>query len=112
MQKTTACRWFIFFLAATAVLVIQGSPLIGGVNTRMCFDNDNLLHMAQVYGRTISSTLNADTGKIIEQLSYGEPGDLVAFPAFRRNNVLYRPCIFSDCVHKISRRAFSTANGK
>ena len=40
----------------------------------------HLLHMAQVYGRTISSTLNADTGKIIEQLSYGEPGDLVAFP--------------------------------
>mmetsp|Transcript_25532 Transcript_25532/g.55800 ORF Transcript_25532/g.55800 Transcript_25532/m.55800 type:complete len:592 (-) Transcript_25532:70-1845(-) len=57
---------------------IQGAPLVGGTNG-MNFDEDNLLTVAQVYGRTISK-LNVDSGEIVEQLSYGEPGDLVVFP--------------------------------
>eukprot|EP01083_Nonionella_stella_P052467 139175_1 len=87
-------RWLtIIFLVAMSAhkanadtnILIQGSPLIGGVNG-MYFDSDNLLHVAQVYGRTIS-TLDADNGHIIEQLSYNgeEPTrsaseNLVAFP--------------------------------
>jgi len=69
---------------ADTTILIQGSALIGGVNG-MYFDSDNLLHVAQVYGRTIS-ILDVDTGKIVEQLSYnGEESldsdsNLVAFP--------------------------------
>ena len=37
-------------LAADPEILIQGAPLIGGCNG-MYFDEDNHLHVAQVYGR-------------------------------------------------------------
>lgn len=64
---------------ANASILFQGSPLVGGVNG-MFFDRDNFLHVAQVYGRAIS-TLDPTTGEIVGKIRFDEPGgDLVAFP--------------------------------
>jgi sugar lactone lactonase YvrE len=49
---------------------IRGAPLVGG-SQGLFFDNDNNLIVAQVYGRTIT-TLNAETGAILEQLGFEE----------------------------------------
>jgi len=45
----------------------------------MYFDNENYLHVAQVYGRTISK-INVDSGEIVEKFSYSEPNNRVMFP--------------------------------
>ena len=71
-------------LTASAVddanILFEGSPLAGGVNGMYFDQEDNLLRVAQVYGRAIS-TLNPATGEIVNQLHFDEPsGDLVAFP--------------------------------
>jgi len=59
-------------------ILVQGAPLIGGSNG-MYFDSENYLHVAQVYGRTISK-INVDSGEIIEKFSYSEPNNHVMFP--------------------------------
>jgi sugar lactone lactonase YvrE len=59
----------------TEHVFIQGGPLVGGTNGMM-FDSDNNLIVARVVGRAIS-TLNAETGQIIESLGFE---DSVGFP--------------------------------
>lgn len=59
-------------------ILVQGAPLIGGSNG-MYFDNENYLHVAQVYGRVISK-INVDSGEIVEKFNYSEPNNLVMFP--------------------------------
>lgn len=84
MQELSfAALWLQSFSIPTALagskkVLVQGAPLIGGSNG-MYFDSDNYLHVAQVYGHTISK-LNIETRVVIDKLSYSEPNNLVMFP--------------------------------
>ena len=88
-------------------IFLQGAPLIGGTNG-MHFDHDNNLHVAQVYGRTISK-LDIDSGEILDKLSYNpEQGDLVEFPD---DIVLVQTVQCITLIQTIIRRCLQGAKG-
>jgi sugar lactone lactonase YvrE len=62
-------------MAQAPRVLVEGAPLVGGANG-MAFDADQKLHIANVFGQTLSR-IDPETGEILQQLG---PADLVLFP--------------------------------